>query len=110
MIKGEIFMPEAVCSYFGGDHQMRPQGFAFLADQNNNRISWGQTPGLYKCKCGDRFISEGSPEAGGVIGNYVTEGGIIGAATVEGVGVLKINKSLVRYTSSRTLSGFRFLQ
>ncbi|ASR45379.1 hypothetical protein B4V02_00980 [Paenibacillus kribbensis] len=102
-------MSEAVCPYFGSYHQMRPQGFAFLADQNNKRILWEQTPGLYKCKCGERFISEGSPEAGGVIGNYVTEGGIIRAATVEGVGVLIINKSLIRYTSSRTLPGFHFV-
>ncbi|MNP15093.1 hypothetical protein D3C76_1074360 [compost metagenome] len=88
---------------------MKPQGFAFLCDENYNRIYWDGDIGLYKCKCGDRFICEGSPEAGTVIGKYVTEGAILGSATVQGVGVLKIKKNLIYETSARTLAGFTFL-
>ncbi|MFL0557286.1 hypothetical protein [Paenibacillus barengoltzii] len=102
-------MPEATCTYYAGNHQMRPQGFAFLCDEDYNRIHWEVTPGLYKCKCGDRFICEGSPEAGTVIGKYVTEGAILGAAVLQGVGVLRIDSKYIHETTARTLDGFTFL-
>jgi len=102
-------MSEAVCTYFPGNHQMRANGFAFLADQDNNRIHWEGPIGQYKCKCGNRFICEGSPEAGAIIGKYVTEGGIIRSGQVQGIGVLVINKNLIYETTARTLPGFTFL-
>ncbi|CAM2853618.1 hypothetical protein PASE110613_04505 [Paenibacillus sediminis] len=101
-------MPEAVCTYYAGNHRIYAQGFAFLCDENYNRIYWDGDVGLYKCKCGDRFLCEGSPEAGTIIGKYATEGAILGAATVSGVGVLRINSKLIYETTARSLPGFTF--
>ncbi|OKP98624.1 hypothetical protein [Paenibacillus sp. P46E] len=102
-------MPEAVCTYFAGNHQMRAKAIAFLSDANYNRVIWDGDVGLYQCKCGDRFLCDGSPEAGAQIGHYVTEGAILGSGVVKGVGVLKINTSLVHETTATTLPGFTFL-
>ncbi len=101
-------MPEAVCVYYGGNHVMKPKAIVSVVNEQHKKVNMGR-PGLYTCQCKERFISEGSPHFGGVIGKYVTEGGIVGEAIVSGAGVTVIKESLIRETSARTLTGYTFL-
>ncbi|MGG4400271.1 hypothetical protein ABEW61_09110 [Paenibacillus amylolyticus] len=103
-------MAEAVCTTYGASHRMYLQGAAYVADSTGKLLT-KQFPGhsgFFKCKCGDRFVAEGAPESGAVIGNYVTQGGILAAESKQGVAAVKVNTSMIRNTTARTLSGFTF--
>ncbi|WP_156950939.1 hypothetical protein [Saccharibacillus sacchari] len=102
-------MAENPCPIYA-QHQMRSQGFASVKDESGAKINQLDGGGWFKCGCGERFISWGSPQSRLPIVYYATEGAIVGSnGASTGIGAFTVKRSLVRFTESNTLPGYMFL-
>jgi hypothetical protein len=97
----------APCPVYG-KHRMVSQGPCVCRDYKTNEVI-KVLAGWYKCSCGERFICQGYPHFGGAIGYYVTEGAIKGVSVINGAYAFLVDKSLMRYTDSSTISGYSFI-
>ncbi|MCM3324805.1 hypothetical protein [Cytobacillus kochii] len=99
-------MANAPCPTYGV-HRMISRGYTVAWD-HNTRSKIASLIGWYRCACGERVITGGTPHFGGAILDYVTEGGIKGTAVIGPASGFLVQRSLIRNTTSSTLNGYRF--
>ncbi|MGA4519665.1 hypothetical protein ACPA0F_20620 [Solibacillus silvestris] len=99
------------CSVYG-IHKMKSPVTIGVRDMNgdyiNTRFKLGS---LFKCACGERIITQGSPNTGDYIRDYVTEGGITRGKTVvlkNGTVLQYVPSEYVYYIAQSTLEGYSF--
>lgn len=103
-------MAENPCPTYADGHHMVASLAPRVVDENGIRLTQFDGGGFYKCKgCGEYMIASGFPQNGWPIADYVTQGGIISASSQSGIWVAKVYRSSVRYTSSATLPGYKFV-
>ncbi|WP_047982067.1 hypothetical protein [Ornithinibacillus contaminans] len=99
-------MPIAPCSRYGV-HRMVMQGMTAVKD-DDTRENINTLGNWYKCDCGERVISEGTPHWDTALLEYVTEGGIIGMFSIGGVAGFWVESDLINYSNNKTIDGYKF--
>ena len=96
------------CATYGIHRMKNPQNVS-VKDANGNTINKEFTlVSLYKCACGERFLSSGTPHTGDYIRYYATEGAITKVVTSPLGQHYYVKSNLVRLLNSNYYEGYQF--
>ncbi|WP_156131159.1 hypothetical protein [Paenibacillus sp. FSL R7-0331] len=103
-------MAENPCPTYTDGHHMVASLSPRVVDENGTRLSEFDGGGFFRCKgCGEYMVASGSPQLGHYVADYITQHGIISAASQSGIWAVKAYRSAVRYSATTTLPGYKFI-